>query len=170
MILETERLTIHQIDLGDAPYIYELMNSPKWLAYIGDRGIHTLENAKSYIQNNIFRDYNIYGFSTYKVILKATGEIVGTCGLHKRDYLDHPDIGYATLPQHEGFGYISEAAKGVLEYGKKVLKLEEILAITNVDNEGSQKLLTKIGLHFQRKTFFEAINAEVLVFSTGGNG
>lgn len=46
---ETERLILKPTDLEDVDLIFELMNSPKWLEYIGDRNIKTKEDARQYI-------------------------------------------------------------------------------------------------------------------------
>ena len=130
----------------DASFVYTLFNSPKWLQYIGDREIRSVDDAKAYIKENIMPSYTEMGFGFYKMCLKENGQTIGICGIVKRDYLDHVDIGYAILPQFEGKGYTSEAAKAMLEHGKYTLKLHPILAITAKDNLASQQLLNKIGL------------------------
>jgi len=89
------------------------------------------------------------GFGLYKVILKQDNSPIGLCGFLQRDFLDHPDIGYAILPKHEGKGYTSEAAKAMLEYGRSTLGFKTILAITSSKNSASQRLLQKIGLERQ---------------------
>ena len=45
-ILETERLILRQFTTGDSKFIVELLNSPGWIEYIGDRNIKTEEQAK----------------------------------------------------------------------------------------------------------------------------
>ena len=46
---ETERLILKPTSEEDAEFIFELFNTPKWIKYIGDRNIKTLEDAKNYI-------------------------------------------------------------------------------------------------------------------------
>ena len=50
VILSTERLTLREAKLSDKHFFYKLLNTPKWLKYIRDRGIKTLENAEAYIK------------------------------------------------------------------------------------------------------------------------
>ncbi|WP_394974910.1 GNAT family N-acetyltransferase [uncultured Croceitalea sp.] len=145
-ILSTKRLLLEEAILNDAPFILELVNSPNWLAFIGDRGIHTLADAKKYIQESLIYSYQENGFGLYKVSLKSTSTPIGICGFLKRDYLDKPDIGFATLPKYEGKGYTYEAAKAIIQYGLNYLNLETILAITTKANIKSKKLLIKLGL------------------------
>ena len=49
--LETERLIIRQFKLSDASFIMQLLNSPGWLEYIGDRNIRTIDDAEAYLAN-----------------------------------------------------------------------------------------------------------------------
>jgi RimJ/RimL family protein N-acetyltransferase len=44
-IHETERLLLRPFNTDDAPFILELVNSPGWLQFIGDRNIHSIEDA-----------------------------------------------------------------------------------------------------------------------------
>ena len=50
-ILETERLCLRELDLNDAEFIIKLLNTPNWLAYIGDKNVRTTEEAKRYLKD-----------------------------------------------------------------------------------------------------------------------
>jgi RimJ/RimL family protein N-acetyltransferase len=146
IILETERLRLEEAELTDAPFFYELMNSPTWIQFIGDRNIKTIEDAENHILNKMQPSYKEFGFGFYKIVVKANGKSVGTCGLIKRPNLDHVDIGYALLPQHEKNGYAIESATALMDHATNVLKIYPILGVTTMDNYGSHKILEKIGL------------------------
>jgi len=146
IILETERLLLQEAEIDDAPFFFRLLNSPGWLAYIGDRGIKTKEDAVHYIREALIKSYKEHGFGLYKMILKQENQPIGICGLLKRPDLDYPDIGFAMLPEYEGHGYAFEAAKATLEYAETTLGLNVILAITIMKNTRSKKLLERIGL------------------------
>ena len=98
-VLETERLLLRQFSAEDAGFILELLNEPSFIQNIGDRGIRTLADAASYITNIPIASYAKNGFGLYAVILKETNELIGMCGLIKRESLDDVDIGYAFLPE-----------------------------------------------------------------------
>lgn len=163
-ILETERLIIEEATLNDASFFFELLNSPNWIEFIGDRNIKLLEDANKFVQESLIDNYKKNGFGFYKMSLKENNQPIGAIGFLKRDYLDFPDIGYAILPNYEGKGYVSEAAKAVLEYGKKKLNLKEIVAFTTEENLVSQKILLKIGLYFREKRILDG--EEFLYYST----
>ena len=149
-ILETKRLLLQQATSGDAKFILELLNDPAFIQNIGDRGLRTLEDARNYISNRLIASYKDYGFGMYLVILKDTGEVAGICGLVKRDGLDDVDIGYSFLPRYWSKGYATEAALAVKEYAKNTIGLKRLVAITDPLNQGSIRVLEKIGLKFEK--------------------
>jgi len=148
-ILETNRLLLAHQTTDDAAFVHTLMNSPGWLLYIGDRGIKTVEDATRYIINGAIKSYQQHGFGLYAVRLKESGVPIGLCGFIKRPGLDHIDIGFAFLPEYTGSGYAYESAAAVMNYGREVLKIDTVVAITTRDNEASVKLLKKLGFSFK---------------------
>jgi RimJ/RimL family protein N-acetyltransferase/uncharacterized damage-inducible protein DinB len=145
-ILETDRLSVRQLDLDDAEFILGLLNEPSWLRFIGDKGVRTLDDARNYILNGPVESYRRFGFGLYVTQQKSDGAPIGLCGLLKRDVLPDADIGFAFLPAFWGKGYAHEAAAAVMEHGGTVLRLTRILAITDPDNERSIRLLEKLGM------------------------
>ncbi len=147
--IQTERLVLREFTENDAPFLLELLNTPKWLQFIGDRGVRTVEGAKQYITDRFFKSYQTYGFGFYALTLKSDNTPIGTSGLIKRDGLDGVDMGFALLPEYEQKGYGFEAGQAVLSLAKNDFNLPYLLAITNQDNHNSQKLLVK--LDFEKK-------------------
>ncbi|CAM3505523.1 GNAT family N-acetyltransferase [Aequorivita lipolytica] len=145
MNIETERLKIREYRLNDAPFIFELMNSEGWLKNIGDRNIKTIEDAEAYLQKNYFSSYEKNGFGPYFVSLKD-GTFIGSAGLYKRENLDHPDIGFAFLPEFFNKGYAFEASNAVMKFASQELAINKIVGFTLPNNEASIKLLKKLGL------------------------
>ena len=149
-LLETERLRLRLMTTADAEFILELLNDPDFVRYIGDKGVRTLDDAREYIRTGPVASYQRHGFGLWVVELKELGAPVGICGFLKRDTLADVDIGFAFLPRHRARGYALESASAVLHYGRHVLGLTRIVAITNPDNVESIHLLEKIGMSFER--------------------
>lgn len=164
MIFETSNLLVREFILDDAPFIIELLNSPGWLQYIGDRNIKSIENAETYLLNGPLESYKKNGFGLWNVISKETGTAIGMCGLIKRDTLDFPDIGFAFLPTFAGKGYGYEVAKAALDYGIAILGMNKVLAITLPENTASVKLLQKLGLVFEKE--IQMGDEMLMLFST----
>ncbi|RIJ37403.1 GNAT family N-acetyltransferase [Pontibacter oryzae] len=161
---ETERLLLRATTEADAPFMLELLNSPKWLQFIGDRQVHTEEDAKQYIRSRILPQFERLGYANYTVTRKADGVPLGTCGLYSRAGLSGIDIGYAFLPQHEGQGYAYEAAATLKEAAFHTLLLPAIGAITTKSNHSSQKLLQKLGLRFMKYITLPDEDEELMYF------
>ena len=166
-ILETERLLLREFSTQDADFIFELLNEPSFIRNIGDRGVSTVEGAKSYILNGPVTSYATNGFGLYLVKLKETDESIGMCGLVKRDTLEDVDIGYAFLPRFWSKGYAVEAARATKQYAKNVIGLNRIVAIVNPENEGSIRVLERIGLKFEKMVKLSEDDIELKLF--GGN-
>ena len=152
-ILETERLTLHQMTEEDAPFLLELMNEPAFVRFVADRGLRTVEDAAGYLAERILPSYDQFGFGFYRVDLKESATPIGICGLVKRETLEWVDIGFALLRRFCSHGYAWEAAAAVMEHGRTVLKLSRIVAVTMPDNRNSIRLLEKLGLRFERRLF-----------------
>ena len=150
IVLETERLVLRHLEPADASFILELVNDPDWLTYIGDRGIHTLDEARNYIQSGPMAMYEQRGHGLYLVERRSDGVPMGMCGLLKRDSLDDVDLGFALLPAYRGAGYITEAAAAALAHGRQTLGLRRVVAIATPENAASARVLEKVGLRFER--------------------
>jgi RimJ/RimL family protein N-acetyltransferase len=146
----SERLSLRKLSVNDAEFIFDLVNQPSWLKYIGDRNVHSIEDAVGYIEKGPMTMYQQYGFGLFLVQLRENEMPIGLCGILKRDTLEHPDIGFAFLPSIWGKGYAFEAAHATLQYAKEVHQFEQVLAITTQDNMSSIKLLNKLGMQFER--------------------
>ncbi len=149
-ILETERLQLRRLELGDAEFILRLLNDPSFHRFIGDKGVRTLADAREYLATGPIASYERHGFGLYLVTLSASAAPIGICGLVRREGLADVDVGFAFLPAHWSRGYASEAAGAVLAYGHERLRLGRIVAITAAENRASIAVLEKIGLKFER--------------------
>jgi ribosomal-protein-alanine N-acetyltransferase len=163
-VIETERLILRHLSTENADFILELLNEPSFIRNIGDRGIRTIEGANSYILNGPVASYAKNGFGLYLVKLKETNESIGMCGLIKRDTLEDVDIGYAFLPKFWSKGYAVEAAQAVKEFARDKIQLNRIVAIVDPQNEGSIRVLEKIGLQFEKMVKLSEDDIELKLF------
>ena len=168
IVLETERLSLRELVFDDAPFIVELLNEPSFIQYIGDRGVRTLDDARAYFQAGPMASYEAHCFGLWLATLKESDERVGICGLLKRDTLAHVDVGFAFLPAYWRRGYAVEAAGAALAHGLKTLGLGRVVAITSPDNEGSKRVLERIGMTFERMISLGGKDdREVRLFASG---
>lgn len=148
-VLETDRLILREVELADAPFLLELLNTTGFIQNIGDRGVRTEAEARDYIETRIVDSYRTHGFGMWLVVQASGHRSVGLAGLVKREGLDTPDVGYAFLPNAWGLGYAQEAAAAVLRHAQTVLGIPTLAAITSPENYASMAVLRKIGFTYQ---------------------
>jgi len=163
-LLQTERLKLRECTLSDTDFIIKLVNSQGWIKYIGDRNIHNTDQAIDYLANGPIKSYQENGYGSCIVESKETQTSIGLCGLIKRDYLDHPDIGFAYLPEFMGLGYAYEMATAVFDYAQYKLSIDTIQAIVLEENQRSIHLLEKIGMKFLKPIVLPNDETELLLY------
>ena len=146
---QTKRLSVRPVSVEDAPFILELMNTPKWIKYIGDRNVRTVEEAEVYIQEKALTQLQKHGYTNNLIIRTDDNLKIGTCGLYHREGTDDPDIGFAFLPDYERMGYAFEAASQLMKVAKEEFGLTELSGYTLEENLSSRKLLEKLGFNFK---------------------
>lgn len=161
---KTDRLLLRPTSEEDAEFIFELLNTPKWIKYIGDRNIKTIEQAREYIKTKMLPQLEKLSYSNYTVIKKNNHLKIGTCGLYDRDGLEGIDIGFAFLPEYERKGYAFESANKLKEVAFNEFEISEMNAITTKDNVPSQKLLEKLGLKLVGTTKLPDEEEELLLY------
>lgn len=164
-VLETPRLTLRRLTTGDAAFMLRLLNEPSFIRYIGDRGVRTAAEAREYLLGGPIRSYRQLGFGLYMVELKEGRVPSGICGLVKRDTLPDVDIGFAFLPEFWSQGYALEAASAVMTQARISLGLRRVLAITSQDNDGSARLLGRLGFAFERLVRLSEDEPELRLFA-----
>jgi RimJ/RimL family protein N-acetyltransferase len=164
-VIQTARMSLREFTLQDAGFILELLNEAGFLRYIGDKGVRNLTDARSYLEQGPMDSYRRHGFGLYCCCLRSGAvELLGMCGLVKREGLPDPDLGFAFLQSYWGCGYAVEAAAAVLDYGTRMLKLPRIVAITSPQNSASIRVLEQVGLTFDRSIRLTDDGPEVKLF------
>lgn len=165
-VLHSDRLTLRWFTPRDAPFILALLNDPAWIANIGDRGVRTLDEARTWIAEKLVRSYWDKGHGLWAIERRSDGALLGMCGLLERDSLPALDVGYALAPPFRGQGYAREAALAALRYAGEALGQERLLAIVRPENRPSIRLLESLGMA-PIGTHQEADGPALLLFAVG---
>jgi len=169
VVVETPRLRLRRLELGDAGFILQLLNEPSFIRYIGDRGVRSLEDARAYLGTGPLDSYARHGFGLYLVESRGDGQPIGICGLLKRDALEDVDVGFAFLPPFWSKGYAYESAAAVVEHARAALGLKRIAGVTTKDNDASIRVLTKLGMTYRKMVRLGA-GPELMLFVTEQEG
>ena len=160
----TSRLQLRPTKEDDALLILELLNTPKWLRFVGDRNVHTEKEAREYIQERMLPQLKRLGYSNYTLVRKEDGVKLGCCGLYNRKGLEGVDIGFALLPQYEKQGYALEASREMMRAAREEFNISSLKGITSKDHYASQKLLEKLGMKRTGTVVLPDEDEELLVY------
>jgi RimJ/RimL family protein N-acetyltransferase len=160
-VLDTPRLRIREYTVKDLVARHDLMKQ----AFQSDDSLVQTKEWLDWTVLNYRALANLYQppYGDYVIESKASGAAIGSVGLvptivpwgvlgHKpaseHHYLISPEFGmfWAVLDAHQGEGYASEAAKIVLDYIFKQLLARRVVATTEKENLGSQRVMEKIGM------------------------
>lgn len=157
IIAETERLILRTIDESDAAEQDRVLNTPTVMARLGGvKELHEIEakHAKSRAL------YAQEGFSFLFMIEKATGEMVGHCGIK---WVDNPlaknlgdhEVGWLVREDRWRRGYAEEAMRAVLDWAFGRVDAPHVVALTSELNVASWRLMEKLGMARRKDLDFD---------------
>ena len=125
----------------------------------GDAYSKSLEESEARL-GRLIDHQERHGFSLWAVTERASGSVIGDCGLillaHRGPEVE---LGYRLGKPYWGRGYATEAAGAWLAHGFGELGLERIVAVTHPENVASRRVLEKIGMRFDGPTLYEGARA-----------
>lgn len=157
--LETERCILRPFKKSDVKDLFEMESDPLIHKYLGNNPLSHIDQASNYI-DSILEQYKQFGLGRLAVIEKSTSDFLGWSGLKfeekVRSYAYY-DIGYRFKVSAWGKGIATETAIVAVNHGFDHLHLNKICGAADVDNIGSNRILTKLGMHFTEQFNFEGI-------------
>lgn len=156
IILETERLIARTIVESDAALQDRVLNTPTVMKHLG--GVKELHEIEAKHAKNMAL-YASEGFSFLMLIEKATGDLVGHCGIKRVDNPAAPnpgdhEVGWLIREDRWRRGYAHEAMVAVLDWAFGRVDAPHVVAITNGSNIGSWKLMEKLGMERRKHLDF----------------
>ena len=159
--LETGRLRIRPYTMTDVDAFYAITREPALFTYLPDKmpkykEIQGLIGWLIAQYRNDALDHFKYSFAVER---KATGVLIGWCGLGDLDFdRDKKELFYGIAKEYWGQGYGYEAARAVVDAAFTVLKLPLLTAVVKPDNIASVRIIEKCG--FIQKGMVEGITGE----------
>ncbi|MGL2966075.1 GNAT family N-acetyltransferase [Flavobacterium sp. XGLA_31] len=143
--LETKRLLLRRIDENDVDEILALRGNSETMKYIPRPLAKTKEDALQHIAMINEKIEDNTGIN-WGITIKGNLKIIGIIGHYRIQPENHrAEIGYMSLPETYGKGYITEAIKAVVKYGFEQMNLHSVEAVIDPDNIASEKVLLKNG-------------------------
>ena len=163
MVIETERLLLREMMDEDFCALYKVLADSDIMQhypYAFDES-----RVRSWIERNIER-YRGFGFGLWAVCLKATGEMIGDCGLTMQliNGKIQPEIGYHIRADKQRNGYAKEAAIAVRDWTFNNTPFNIIYSYMKYTNEASAQTAMSYGCKFVEE-FSDEINEITKVFA-----
>jgi RimJ/RimL family protein N-acetyltransferase len=142
--LETERLVLDEITVEDIPQIVIYLQDKVFSDYTSNIPYpYRKEDAEFWLTLSAEAFKNRKGFTF--AIRDKTGKLLGAIGLHDEGS-DKAELGYWIGIPNWNNGYVTEAAKAIIDYGFRELNFNKIYATYFPHNPASGKVMDKIGM------------------------
>jgi [ribosomal protein S5]-alanine N-acetyltransferase len=133
---------------ADASDLHELYSDTDAMKYLTTRTPSTVEESLDWVRTKMALHASD-GLSMWSVVEKATGHVIGDCGLQYEDD-SHAEVGLGfrlrRASWHQGFAF--EASAACLRAGFEQLGIDRIYSMTHADNVPAQRLMRRLGMEF----------------------
>ncbi len=149
MQLKTDRLILRPLEEKDAADLFPVMNDPDVTANLLLPHPYPAEKVSAWIRS-CHAAYEVCERYDLAVVRKDTGQVIGVCSLCKVSW-EHlsAELVYWIGKPHWGQGFITEAARKVLEYGFLELGLERVCVGCFACNTASRRVIEKLGFIYE---------------------
>jgi len=147
--LETDRLELTQIGEEDTGAVFNLFSNDLVVKFYDLAAFSDISQAKDLVSLFNSRFESNLGIR-WAIRIKGGSHLIGTCGFNSwNSKMKNAVIGYELMPGCWGKGYAQESVKAIVEaaFSGKLpcASIHRIQADTIPGNEGSEKLLKRIG-------------------------
>jgi RimJ/RimL family protein N-acetyltransferase len=148
-VLETERLVGRPPTSDDVDDLAVLWSDERVTATLG--GSRSRESVEQLVER--WRDHwQAFGWGPFVLRDRATGDIVGWCGLQWTTVAGERAIEllYGIAAERWGEGLTTEAGRAAVAEADAKLAIDELVAFTMVENRASQRVMEKCGFVYER--------------------
>jgi [ribosomal protein S5]-alanine N-acetyltransferase len=123
-------------------------NAP-FMALLG--GVRDTAGTVAYLEINV-KHWADHGFGMWMLRDAQTSEVIGRAILRHLDVegIDEIEVGYGFMPEYWGRGLATEIARACATIGFDQLGVPSLVSITTAANLGSQRVMQKAGLAYER--------------------
>ena len=141
-VIETERLLLRPLEMGDAEDIFEWVSDPQVTAYLFWQAHQSIEDSRDFIAWVTSDDFACWG-----IVLTENGKVIGNCFLHNVNF-EHKraEIAFNIGRQYWRKGYATETAQAIIRFGFESWRLNRIEGTCMVENRASGRVMEKVGM------------------------
>jgi ribosomal-protein-alanine N-acetyltransferase len=153
---DTARLRAERLRAEHYDAIRAMDSDAKYMALLG--GPRDTAETLAYMARNLLH-WDEHGFGLWILRDPQAGRVAGRCVLRHLDVegTDEVELGYGFHTEYWGRGLATEVAKTLLQLGLNELAQPSLVAITRSTNLGSQRVLIKTGLVYERDVSYDGV-------------
>ena len=156
--LETERLILRPLTPDDAEAVFRWGGDPEVNTYMIYPLYHRAEDVRAWLES---RDPDVPDVYDEGIVLKATGELIGSGGLTWHPERNAWEIGYNLRRDQWGHGYTGEMLRALIAHVDQTRPVEAIDGIFASENRKSRRVMEKLGMAWVRDTVYEKTDGSV---------
>ena len=143
--LETERLILRDMVPEDYREVFLWTGDPDVARYMVYPVYTRAEDVRTWLESRNLDDPDEYDAG---IVLKATGELIGSGGMFYKPEDDLWTIGYNIRKDQWGNGYAVETILGLLDLVRKTRPVRGIIGSFAVENARSRRVMEKLGMEY----------------------
>lgn len=153
-MIETKRLFLRELAPSDDMAVAAMYADPEVMKFVGAGGVLELEDAQRMIERER-KHYAERGWGQWATVERATGRLVGVCGLilwPDIDGAEELEVAYLLAKPYWGKGYATEVAAAIRD---QALELRpDPISLIYPDNAASIAVAKKIGMTHEKDVPF----------------
>ena len=153
-LFQTTRLRCRRWIRSDFDALFAVYSDPVAMRWVGEGKPISHEGCEKWFEVTE-TNYATRGYGMFALEDRASGEVVGCCGLVHPGGQEEVEIKYSLLRSHWGAGLATEVVPALLQYGTTHHALSRILATVDPDNLASQRVLAKAGAALRERRIEE---------------
>ncbi|MHB8875691.1 MAG: GNAT family N-acetyltransferase [Myxococcaceae bacterium] len=168
VVLETERLTLREMNLDDLDAVAAMLADPEVMRFWPRP--QTREEAEAWVLRQVQR-YASHGFGYWLAFGRESGELAGQAGLLPTvvEGVEEVGLGYILHRSAWGRGLATEAARGCVAHAFGLGK-ERVVALVRPENRASVHVAERLGMKLERKVTFSGFEHAVYVAERSVSG
>ena len=148
-VIETPNLKLRIPSEADIPHIFSATRQAGFNDGMAWDAPETEAALIAPLQRNL-AVWKIGNAAVFTIEQQETGDFLGRISIRPTKTKNVWNIGFFTHPKHQGKGIMTEAVKVMLHFGFTHLKAIRIEAAYAIWNKGSEKVLHKNGMQFDK--------------------
>lgn len=150
-VLHTSRLTLRPFTEDDAPAHAALYADSDVTRFLpgGPFSPDAVAARSARSRARFTEHWAEHGWGVWAVIDRATGDLIGHCGLNHMPESTDIEVLYALARSAWGRGLATEAAEAALAHGFGPLRLPRIIAVTKPENSASRRVMERLGMTYE---------------------